>query len=119
LRGFYVGLSPRRILPLTEAMNPVKLYEYLSAGRPVVAFYLPELWQFGELVYSARTAEALLEAVGTASAEPRDAAIVARRRNFAAQQTWSERAVSSLRQRPLNCCRWIRGVEGQYPDSLV
>ena len=30
-------LLPHRRTPLTEAMSPLKLYEYLAAGRPVVA----------------------------------------------------------------------------------
>jgi teichuronic acid biosynthesis glycosyltransferase TuaH len=32
-----VCLLPHRRTPLTEAMNPLKLYEYLAAGRPTVA----------------------------------------------------------------------------------
>ena len=32
-----VCLLPHRRTPLTEAMNPLKLYEYLAAGRPVAA----------------------------------------------------------------------------------
>lgn len=32
-----VCLVPHRRTPLTEAMSPLKLYEYLAAGRPVVA----------------------------------------------------------------------------------
>ena len=36
------------------ATNPVKVYEYLSAGKPVVAVDLPETAQFGELVYRAQ-----------------------------------------------------------------
>jgi glycosyltransferase involved in cell wall biosynthesis len=92
LHGFDVCLLPRRILPLTKAMNPVKVYEYLSAGRPVVAVDLPELQQFGDLVYNASSPAAFLDSVGTALAESRTAAIVAQRRDFAARETWAKRA---------------------------
>jgi glycosyltransferase involved in cell wall biosynthesis len=34
-------LIPHRRTPLTEAMSPLKLYEYLAAGRPVAAVDLP------------------------------------------------------------------------------
>ncbi len=37
LHGFDVCLLPFKIIPLTLATNPVKAYEYLSAGKPVVA----------------------------------------------------------------------------------
>jgi glycosyltransferase involved in cell wall biosynthesis len=37
VRAFRVGLIPFRRTPLTEAVNPVKLYEYAAAGVPCVA----------------------------------------------------------------------------------
>jgi glycosyltransferase involved in cell wall biosynthesis len=36
VRSFRVGLIPFRRTPLTEAVNPVKLYEYAAAGVPCV-----------------------------------------------------------------------------------
>jgi glycosyltransferase involved in cell wall biosynthesis len=36
VRAFRVGLIPFRRTPLTEAVNPVKLYEYAAAGIPCV-----------------------------------------------------------------------------------
>ena len=36
-----VGLIPHVHSPLTEAMSPLKLYEYLAGGLPVVAADLP------------------------------------------------------------------------------
>ena len=45
LSGWDVGIIPFKLLPLTLATNPVKVYEYLTAGRPVVATALPELTQ--------------------------------------------------------------------------
>jgi teichuronic acid biosynthesis glycosyltransferase TuaH len=38
-----VGLIPHVRSPLTEAMSPLKLYEYLAGGLPVVAADLPPL----------------------------------------------------------------------------
>jgi teichuronic acid biosynthesis glycosyltransferase TuaH len=42
-RAADVCLVPHRRTPLTEAMSPLKLYEYLAAGRPVVAIDLPPM----------------------------------------------------------------------------
>jgi hypothetical protein len=36
-----VGLIPHVRSPLTEAMSPLKLYEYLAGGLPVAAVDLP------------------------------------------------------------------------------
>src|SRR5258706_4735374 len=41
--GFDVCTIPFLRSPLTEATNPVKLFEYLATGKPIVARRLPEL----------------------------------------------------------------------------
>jgi GT2 family glycosyltransferase len=91
LHAFDVALLPFRVLPLTLATNPVKVYEYLSAGKPVVAVDLPELRQFGELVRCATDADAFVAQVREALRED-DAPLRAQRRRFASDQTWSHRA---------------------------
>lgn len=42
-RSADVCLVPHRRTPLTEAMSPLKLYEYLAAGTPVAAVDLPPM----------------------------------------------------------------------------
>ncbi|OYV97548.1 MAG: hypothetical protein B7Z68_03165 [Acidobacteria bacterium 21-70-11] len=43
LAQFYVATIPFKVNELTRAVNPVKIYEYLAGGRPVVATRMPEL----------------------------------------------------------------------------
>ena len=95
LHGFDVALLPFRVIELTLATNPVKVYEYLSAGKPVVAVDLPETAQFGDLVHRARDHAAFLEAVSAALAEPENGgeAAIEARKSFASQQTWAHRAL--------------------------
>ena len=50
LRCFNVCLIPFKNNELTQATNPVKLYEYLAAGKAVVATDLPEIRQFADVV---------------------------------------------------------------------
>lgn len=90
--GFDVCLLPFRVVPLTLATNPVKVYEYLAAGKPVVAVDLPEIAQFGDLVYRAGDSTAFVAAVAEALAENGDSGRRTARSRFAAQQTWSVRA---------------------------
>jgi glycosyltransferase involved in cell wall biosynthesis len=47
---FDVCWMPFRQTDLTEAINPVKIYEYLALGKPVVAPPLPDLIQLGTVV---------------------------------------------------------------------
>lgn len=92
LYGFDVCLLPFQVIPLTLATNPVKVYEYLSAGKPVVSVDLPEMQQFGELVSTASDVDGFVAATGALLANPGNAKVVAARQEFAAQQTWGHRA---------------------------
>jgi GT2 family glycosyltransferase len=85
-------MIPFKINPLTEATNPVKFFEYLSAGKPVVSVPLPELLPYaGEGVVSLASSAtdmvaAVEEALRTNSPEA-----VAQRQRVARQNTWEER----------------------------
>jgi len=68
LREADVLLLPHRISGLSLSMDPLKLYEYLTTGLPVVATPVPPTQNFSNLVYIgqgsgflARLAEALAE----------------------------------------------------------
>lgn len=96
LYAFDVALLPFRVIPLTIATNPVKVYEYLAAGRRVVATKLPELAQFGPLVDVADSKARFAELV-RASLAGHSAASGQRARDlFAKQQTWAHRAKDVL-----------------------
>lgn len=97
LYAFDVCLLPFQVIPLTLATNPVKVYEYLSAGREVVSVDLPELAQFGDLVRTGRDHAAFLAELDAALRAPADPALEARRREFAAGQTWAHRTSDLVR----------------------
>lgn len=95
LHGFDVCILPFKVVPLTLATNPVKVYEYLSAGKPVVAVDLPEMAQFAGLVQVADNHEDFLTKLETALATSGDETKQLERKRFAAEQTWTHR-VSDL-----------------------
>jgi GT2 family glycosyltransferase len=92
LHGFDVCLLPFKVEPLTMATNPVKIYEYLSAGKPVVAVDLPEMAQFGSLVNVAASRAGYLAAVGASLGEKPGSLAREARMQFASRQTWAHRA---------------------------
>ncbi len=98
LHGFDVCLLPFKVIPLTLATNPVKAYEYLGAGKPIVAVDLPETAQFAGLVYAAAGKDAFLAAVSKVLSQPEPDALVQQRKAFAQGQTWQHRADALIRQ---------------------
>lgn len=90
LYGMDVCLLPFHVIPLTLATNPVKVYEYLSAGKPVVSVSLPELNQFGSLVTTAKTHEEFTQRVEQVLANLGDDEQL-QRQSFASQNTWRHR----------------------------
>jgi len=96
--GFDVCTIPFERTPLTEATNPVKLYEYLATGKPIVARRLPELEPFAGVVtlYDAR--EEFVGALERAVREQGTADLADRRRALARENTWEVR-YRDLRQR--------------------
>ena len=49
--GFACGWLPLRLTPYTEAMFPMKFFEYMSAGLPVVATKIDALKQFSSVAW--------------------------------------------------------------------
>ena len=92
LHGFDVCLLPFQRIPLTLATNPVKVYEYLCAGKEVVCTDLPEINQFGNLVHKAADHDAFISAIRTSLERPGGADAQAARQQFAQEQTWQHRA---------------------------
>jgi GT2 family glycosyltransferase/glycosyltransferase involved in cell wall biosynthesis len=90
LYHFDVCLIPFKVNPITEATDPVKLYEYLSAGKPVVSVDLPELEPARAHIYIARDVEDFLVKLDTAVAED-DRTLQDQRRAFVADHTWAAR----------------------------
>ncbi len=63
LRGFDVALLPCPLNDYTRAMFPMKFFEYLAAGVPVVATQLPALQAFRHLAAFTEGGNAFLAAV--------------------------------------------------------
>ncbi len=102
VHGFDVCILPFKVLPLTLATNPVKVYEFLSAGKPVVSVDLPEIHQFEDLVSIGPDISSFLAAVERALRAPTSPGEVSRRQEFARGQTWEHRtrALAEIAESP-------------------
>jgi GT2 family glycosyltransferase len=90
LYHFDACLIPFKTNSTTAATDPVKVYEYLSGGKPVVSVALPELEPYRDLLYIADSREDFLTQLDRALTED-DPAMIERRRSFAAANTWQNR----------------------------
>ena len=90
LAKFDVVLLPFKRMPLTEATNPVKSYEILAGGRPLVSVPLPEIALMAPLVRMAST-PAEFEKEIEAALSDRDPERTEAGRAFARENTWARR----------------------------
>jgi len=95
----YIGAFDCCLIPfivddLTEAVNPIKLREYLAAGRPVVSTAIPEVVPYGDVVAlaedPAQFADAVLRVLGDPDSDTEEAR--ARRRERVAGDSWDAAA---------------------------
>jgi glycosyltransferase involved in cell wall biosynthesis len=89
-----VALIPYLENDYTRSCFPLKLYEYLAAGKPVVATGLPELRGMEPDVVVAKPDE--FAAAAARALELETPADVERRSAIAARNTWETRAARLL-----------------------
>lgn len=90
LYHFNVCLIPFRIYNVTHAVDPVKFYEFMSAGKPVVSVPLEEMKIYRDYVYFASKPQDFLSQLETALAE-NDIDAVNKRIELARENDWNNR----------------------------
>ena len=81
-------IIPYRRTRYTQALSPIKLYEYLAMGKPVVATDLPYIQREAQNVRLAADAPQFLAALMEALARPPSAGEQQRCRAVAEAQSW-------------------------------
>jgi GT2 family glycosyltransferase/glycosyltransferase involved in cell wall biosynthesis len=108
LYAFDTCIIPFKLVELIQATNPVKIYEFLSAGKPVVVTDMPELRLLPpNLIYIAKTHEDF-ERMIAKSLQERAPELAEQRRAWAGRQSWA------VRVRRLSTV-----VERQFPSVSV
>jgi len=91
LSHFDVCIIPFKKMPLTQAANPVKLFEYLSAGKPVVVSRLDEITKYSDWVALADTLQEWETAIQASLTEEKTPELLTKRFDFAKANTWEKR----------------------------
>ncbi len=96
MNQFDVCLLPFEIKALTLAVNPVKFYEHLVAGKPVVSTPLKEVLRYQNVVEIAARSK-FADAIESALVTNRDPQRVVERQRIAQQNSWDPRIEESIR----------------------
>ena len=88
---------PFKINSLTEAINPVKIYEYLAMGKPVVSPPFPDLLGLEGLVHFARSKEEWINGLEKGLLEVNMAEAKRRRQEAIKRFQWSHIAKDAAR----------------------
>jgi len=89
MRAFDVCITPHVRTQFTESLNPIKLWEYLATGKPIVATDVAGFRDYPEFVRIAADAKSFVSAVATSMNEGPE--IKAARRAEAARHSWRVR----------------------------
>lgn len=89
MRAFDISITPHRVTPFTESLNPIKLWEYLAAGKPIISTPVAGFRDYPQHVYLAADADGFSRATRLALREgsaPQEA-----RREEARKHSWKAR----------------------------
>ena len=89
MRAADAFIVPHRITAFTESLNPIKLWEYLAAGKPIIATPVAGFRDYPHFVYFAESAPGFAAALERALSE--DPAKPAQRKAEAAKHSWGAR----------------------------
>ena len=89
LRAFDVCITPHCMSEFTESLNPIKLWEYLAAGKPMVSTNVAGFRDYPHLVHLADNPDAFVAACRDALREPASSGPA--RRAEAQRHTWDAR----------------------------
>lgn len=91
VKSFDVCLLPFKEDELLEYIDPIKVYEYLAMGKPVVAFRYPRMECFDGLISLYSTKDEMVAAIENELAHGIDEEKAASRRMFALENSWEKR----------------------------
>jgi len=100
LKAFDVCIIPYRLSEHTQNIFPMKFFEFLATGKPVVTTALPALERYGDVARMAKSREEFMHEIEEALQE--NSSLATKRQAVAWQNTWDKRigeVISIIEQR--------------------
>ena len=95
MRSFDVCMVPHLVTPFTESLNPIKLWEYLAAGKPIVSTNVAGFRDFPELLFVSQTQDDFKENLSVALSADKSAPND--RQDVAKLHSWDSRLQDVMR----------------------
>ncbi len=89
MRAFDVCMVPHLVTPFTESLNPIKLWEYLAAGKPIVSTNVAGFREFADQVFVAQSNDEFVEELSVAVTQDKSSPLD--RQKEAQQHSWDSR----------------------------
>jgi len=93
---FSIAIIPHKINKFTESMNPMKLYEYMAAGKPIVSTKIAGVGEFKDFVDVAENKKEFHDKINKAICEI-NPQIEEKRKVMLSKHTWEVRVDKMLR----------------------
>ncbi|MBN2383120.1 glycosyltransferase [bacterium] len=90
LKGLDVCLIPFHLNETTISVFPLKFFEYMAAGKPIVLTDLPSVHEYKDFCHIARTDQDFIEAIETSLTE-NDPDLIKKRIELSRKHTWQAR----------------------------
>ncbi len=89
MAGFNVCITPHVVSPFTDSLDPIKMYEYMATGKPIVSTPCAGFRDLRELIFIANDSNQFADFITQAITEKneKDSARV----DWAREQTWDKR----------------------------
>lgn len=91
IKGFKVCVIPHKVDTLTDSMDPIKLYDYMATGKPVVSTSITEAMKFREVMKIAKSKEEFLSFLDDTVNDAPNEEIIERQLKIAQENSWENR----------------------------
>ena len=90
-------IMPFKITELIRSVNPVKLYEYVYSGKPIIAPEYEEIEQFKDYIYTYKSFDELSRVVGIlTTGELKSKTSIKECKSFTRDNTWEKRIMDII-----------------------
>lgn len=91
IKAFDVCINPFKINELTDKVSPLKFYEYLASGKPIVSVNMPGVSEFSDVVEISNNSKEFITGIENALTDETPAKLHARLKK-ARENSWDSRA---------------------------